>query len=94
MNDETKNQAQVPIERASQEKRVDPIGFPESKALGYGDSVGIEPATEPHRPIVADREERRLVGMGSVFMAARAVRARILQSDDEFYEVFAEIRLP
>ena len=90
----TDYRSQPYIEQAFREERIDPSGFHESRALGCSSAVHGEIASEWGSPITAGVEGKGVGGMRSSLSVSKPPSLRALAYDEEFYEMFSEIRLP
>ena len=91
---ETDYRSQPYIERTFQGERIDPSGFSESRVLDCTNIAHGKIDSELNQPSVASIGGR---GIGSAANSSAAFvqpGLRVLPYDEEFYELFSEIRLP
>ena len=84
---------QLPAGQVRWTKPVDAVGPLGQRGLCRGDRMSME-AASTSRPPAAVGEAMRADGAGDAHAAARDANLGILAYDEEFYEIFSEIRLP
>ena len=94
INEKLRNRAQLYIKPASKKKRIDLVDYLESQGFGYEGFAGRKEVLDSFLPVVADVEKKRIGRMGNVTVAACAASSKAIMSDEEFYELLSEIRLP
>lgn len=94
MNDGTNNQTQLVIKQTSLEERIEPVSYRESTSLGCGGRMNSEGVSELRQLPGAGMGEKRASRLEATLTYVSAASLRPYISDDEFYEVFSEIRLP
>lgn len=85
---------QLYVKPATREARAGLLASLEDEGFGYDGPWDRESVLESGLPVVVRAEERTVGRMGNATVAACAATAKLVLTDDEFREVFSEIRLP
>lgn len=91
---ETNYRSRLYIERSSREGRVDQPGSLQARGLGCPSVEHGEIASAQGLPIAAGIVSKEVGGPGNPSAVSNPASLRALPYDEEFYEVFSEIRLP
>ena len=94
INDRIRNRTQLYIKPASKKKRIDLVDYLESQGFGYEGFADRKDVLDSFRPVVADVQKKRISRMGNVTVAACATTSKVILTDEEFYEMLSEMRLP